>query len=286
MPQVNYIREMEHFIVYAGDEKLTSGERLVWYALMHVMNQAAHGNLWPEEFVRISNERLLSLCPMKFETMAAARNKLKQRGLIDFIPGDKKKRSPAYKVIYFFPVYAEKSDKTGDYQGDNAADNCGDYPGNNQGDVINKRYGEEKQGNQTGEITSDEDEEAAREDAQVAAAQAEAAESWVEYFGRPPTEAASSAIAIAGALTFGFGPGVISTAVRLAAIKNAESPVNYILELFRDWGHYGVHSREDVSVYLYWRNAACGRHGPDAQAQARAELDKLAGKKAGKGGQA
>ena len=82
MPIVNYVREHMRFIEYASDEHLSASERLLWYALMHVMNQRAQGNVWPEEFIRISNERLLTLCPMKYDTLAAARNALKQRGVL------------------------------------------------------------------------------------------------------------------------------------------------------------------------------------------------------------
>ena len=109
MPIVNYVREHIRFMEYATDEHLSSSERLVWYALMHIMNQRAQGNIWPDEFIRISNDRLLSFCPMKMDTMAAARNRLKQRGLIDFLNGEKNKKSPAYRMIYFYPQYVGSS---------------------------------------------------------------------------------------------------------------------------------------------------------------------------------
>lgn len=154
MPIVNYVREHVRFIEYASDEHLTASERLVWYALMHVMNQRAQGNIWPDEFIRVSNDRLLSFCPMKFDTMAAARNSLKQRGLIDMIPGEKNKKSPAYRMIYFYPQYArpeterdgesnpEKSDYMGDNMGGNMGDNIGDNTGGNMGDIyINNTKG-------------------------------------------------------------------------------------------------------------------------------------------------
>ena len=101
MPIVNYVREHTRFMEYATDEHLTASERLLWYALMHIMNQRAQGNVWPDGFIRVSNDRLLSYCPMKFDTMAAARNSLKQRGLIEVEKGEKNKKSPAYRMIYF-----------------------------------------------------------------------------------------------------------------------------------------------------------------------------------------
>ena len=85
MPIVNYVREHMRFIEYASDEGLSSGERLVWYALMHIINGRAQGSIWPEGFIRIANDRLLALCPMQLGAVIMARNSLKQRGLIDTI---------------------------------------------------------------------------------------------------------------------------------------------------------------------------------------------------------
>lgn len=155
MPIVNYVREHTRFMEYATDEHLSASERLLWYALMHVMNQRAQGNIWPEEFIRISNDRLLSYCPMKFDTMANARNGLKQRGLIEFTKGDKNKLSPAYRMIYFYPQYVapnvenygesnpEKSDNMGGNMGGNMGYNTGGNMGYNTGDIyINNTDGE------------------------------------------------------------------------------------------------------------------------------------------------
>lgn len=141
MPIVNYVREHIRFMEYATDEHITASERLLWYALMHIMNQRAQGNVWPDEFIRISNDRLLSYCPMKFDTMASARNGLKQRGLIEFTKGEKNKLSPAYRMIYFYPQYmapetekdGESYPKNSDYMGDNTGGNIGDNTGNNPG---------------------------------------------------------------------------------------------------------------------------------------------------------
>ena len=142
MPIVNYVREHMRFIEIAKDEKITASERLLWYALMHVMNLNAKRNVWPDDFIRISNDRLLLYCPLGFDAMAKARNGLKQRGLIDFTPGKKNKLSPAYRMNYFFPESpdsnTEKTDNMWGNNGDNMQDNNGgniqDNPGGNMGD--------------------------------------------------------------------------------------------------------------------------------------------------------
>ncbi len=109
MPIVNYVREHMRFIEYASDEGLSSGERLVWYALMHIINGRAQGSIWPEGFIRIANDRLLALCPMQLGAVIMARNSLKQRGVIDFIPGSRNKRAPAYKINFFSPEFPPDS---------------------------------------------------------------------------------------------------------------------------------------------------------------------------------
>ncbi len=109
MPIVNYVREHMRFIEYASDEGLSSGERLVWYALMHIINGRAQGSIWPEGFIRIANDRLLALYPMQLGAVIMARNSLKQRGLIDFIPGSRNKRAPAYKINFFSPEFPPDS---------------------------------------------------------------------------------------------------------------------------------------------------------------------------------
>lgn len=107
MPIVNYVVEHVRFIEYATDEMLSMSERLLWYALMDVMNHRAQGNIWPEEFIRIDNVTLCRKAGIKFDALSDARNKLKQRGIIDFIPGERNKKNPMYKMTYFYPQFAK-----------------------------------------------------------------------------------------------------------------------------------------------------------------------------------
>ena len=178
MPIINYVREHTRFMEYATDEHLTSSERLLWYALMHIMNARAQGNVWPEEYIRISNDRLLSYCPMKYDTMAAARNSLKQRGLIDFVSGNKNKLSPSYKINYFYPQYiaprtdgyTEKSDNEGGNMGGNVGDNTGGNTGGNRGGNtgdfnINYTDGKERQSSTV--IRREEDRTVTKQDARA-----------------------------------------------------------------------------------------------------------------------
>ena len=283
MPIVNYVREHIRFMEYATDEHLTSSERLLWYALMHVMNQRAQGKVWPEEFIRISNDRLLSYCPMKYDTLAAARNSLKQRGLIEYTRGDKNKVSPAYRMIYFYPEYLapdtesdaeemdagpvypkipdkkagipEKSDKNSpktlfypeksDYMGGNMGGNMGDYSIN---------YTVKENLNSPDEEDDDEQEELRAR----AYARAEAA--WKIHFGRKAPPALLRDLSWR-AIILGMDEEVLALAIEMAARNGAASPPGYITRLLTDWNEQHIHTAADVERYGFIRDAINGK-GP------------------------
>ncbi len=249
MPIVNYVREHIRFMEYACDEKLTSSERLLWYALMHIMNQRAQGNVWPEDFVRISNDRLLSLCPMKFDTMANARNSLKQRGLIEYESGEKNKKSPAYRMIYFCPAcYSENSDNMGDNAGDNMGDNMGDNAGDNMGDNmgdfnINNIPRTTLYQNQVRK----EDEE---RDNIISHSQARIMQAWKAAYGREANPAIAMAILQRGVIVCKFDLDVVCRAIKMAALRFADDPLGYIMQLYSDWSQRGIKTSRDLDLYL------------------------------------
>jgi len=252
MPIVNYVREHIRFMEYACDEKLTSSERLLWYALMHIMNQRAQGNVWPDEFIRISNERLLSLCPMKFDTMANARNGLKQRGLIEIEKGEKNKKSPAYRMIYFYPMYASPSTERDGYDGytensdnmgGNMGYNMGGNAGGNPGDFnINNNYGL----NPTPYRNREEDDETSI----VSHSRARVRQAWIDAYGREPNPSIVSAIMQRGLNVLHFDLGVVCEAISMTALRNADSPLDYIFRLFRDWDYRKIKTVSDLEAYL------------------------------------
>lgn len=129
MPIVNYIREHEWFIEYAADEGLTPNDVALYDAILYFVNRKAEGNDWPDDFIRIRNDRLLPFCHMGFDAMARSRNKLKQKGVIDFLNGDRNKEAPAYKIIYRYPEKSFPQDE-GFYplKTDNNTDKSADKP--------------------------------------------------------------------------------------------------------------------------------------------------------------
>lgn len=243
MPIVNYVREHTRFIEYACDEKLTSSERLLWYALMHCMNQRAEGRVWPEDFIRIDNKRLLSLCPMKFDTLASARNSLKQRGRIDFVPGSRNKTAPGYKMIYFYPEddggYPKKPDNNGYNPGGNTGYNQGYNPGYNRGDIyINNTI------HQPNHFGMEDEETINNRYRSIVRGK------WVEAFGREPARAAVELIEYWANRIYRVEAEVACEAVYRSALRDAEDPVAYAVKLIRDWGAHGVKTSEDVERYL------------------------------------
>ena len=145
MPFVNYVKEHNAFIEYAADNGLRPNEILVWESLFHIMNQRANGNYWPDGFIRVKNDRLLTYAPIGFDSLSRARNALAQRGLISYKPGKKNADIPMYELHYLTAVSnpqpqgdivdnpVDNSFYTGFYP--QFADNMGYNMGGNMGDI-------------------------------------------------------------------------------------------------------------------------------------------------------
>lgn len=107
MSKVNFVSEFNLFMRYARDSMLPMRERMLWIALFYIANDRATYNEqtqeydWPDGFIQVSNGELNLYCCLDKRGIETLRNGLKQRGLIDFQPGQKNKRNPAYKINYF-----------------------------------------------------------------------------------------------------------------------------------------------------------------------------------------
>lgn len=293
MPIVNYIREHMRFMEYASEEQLSAGERLLWYALMHVMNQRAEGNVWPDGFIRIRNDQLLLYCPMQYDTLARARNGLKQRGLIEYKKGEKNKVTPSYRMIYFCPEYASADPEahypegyphnaynihgnmggniTGN-NGDNMRGNAGcNVDGNNGDFYINDIQGKRTSShNHTVFENKDEEEEDPYfldsqiekrmdgKDELYARAREEIVSAWAHYLGGKPTPIMLDTLAERG-VACGFRDGVLAEAIKSAGMRGANSPFDYILAVIGDWHHQHVVDVADAQEYSCLREMAFGK---------------------------
>ena len=140
MAIVNYVRESKAFIAYASDNKITANEFVLWYALFSIFNQQATSNIWPDRFIPVSNSRLLSFTMFGAgkngeEKLRKTRNRLIQRGLIAYKAGERNKRNPMYRMIYFSPL--QEADFTHEKAGNMHGNTQGNMTGNTQ-DIINK----------------------------------------------------------------------------------------------------------------------------------------------------
>lgn len=273
MPIVNYVREHVRFIEYASEENLSASEMLLWYALMHQMNQRAQGNIWPEEFVRIDNDRLLSYLPFGYDTLAEARNKLKQRGVIDYVPGERNRKNPTYKIIYFYPQYVkpeteedgcypEISDKKASYpeksvnfpsnMGGNMGGNKGGNTGGNPAN-IDINYKDKDKYNRFQEEDEDdvEDHHSARtkdpNPDTLKARKQEAEAGWLQWTGKEITPALAELL-VMSAVQYRFEEGVLDTAIQLAALKG-DVPKRYIIAVLNDWGLTGIRTSTEAEQY-------------------------------------
>lgn len=104
--KVNFVSEFNTFIRFARDNSLSLRERMLWIALFYVANDrkvysdATQEYEWPDGFFQVSNGELNLYCCLDKRGIETLRNTLKQRGLIDFQPGQKNKKNPAYRMFY------------------------------------------------------------------------------------------------------------------------------------------------------------------------------------------
>lgn len=79
---MNYLAELNAFHDYLLANQLSTSEIVLWHALMHINNKT----MWKTEFTA-SNLILQQLTGLSRSTLADAKNKLKQRGLLSYKPG-------------------------------------------------------------------------------------------------------------------------------------------------------------------------------------------------------
>lgn len=266
--QVNYVREHERFIEYAADERVPANVQLLWYALMHIFNQRAEGADWPDGFIRITNDRLFTYLPIKWDAMAKARNALKQMGRIDFRNGNRNKAAPEYRIIPFYPsCYPFKTDNNGGNTGGNNGGNQWGNTGGRTGDIninINDNQTKPKQYNDDDDDDDDVIRAGAREDEDPitdrAERGAEIRRGFQFAFGRSPLPAELERL-ISSSWRMGFRAVMVSLALQRAAGRGAASPVDYTLEILDDWKLNEVRTPEQADEAAVEHMVSTGKYG-------------------------
>lgn len=254
--QVNYVREHERFIEYAADERIPANVQLLWYALMHIFNQRAEGNEWPDGFIRITNDRLFTYLPIKWDAMAKARNALKQMGRIDFRNGNRNKAAPEYRIIPFYPsCYPFRTDNTGGNEGGNRGGNEWGNRGGNTGDIninVNETYT-----NPIRETDEDDDDDdviraGAGEEEDPITDRAERRDgirgAFRRAFGRSPYPGEVERLVVMS-WRMGFTVSMVSLALEKAAGAGAGSPVDYCAEILDEWRREEVRTPEQADEH-------------------------------------
>lgn len=263
MCYVNYVRESTSFMRFACDQGLTANERLLWYALFDVMNARAKGSDWPEGLIPITNKQLLSLVPFGEDSLTAARNKLKQRGLIEYQPGRRNAAPPLYQMIYFSPELSTSHEQN--------VDSCTDISGNIGDNMRGNAWGNDRgnvQGNARGNIGGiilnykpnglnrnpnemhEKDADDAAADQRARMREAEIAGQFREATGREAMPLEIRAISIAQE-QYGADDEVVNQAIGQAASHGARAPAQYVSELLRSWHARGVRSIYDLVCLQY-----------------------------------
>ena len=127
MCNVNYLIEIRRFNTFAARTRLPASAQLLWYKLIEIMNQHARGGAWCDGFLRIDNPYLLAYFPMSATALADARRTLCESGLLEYIPGEKKRTPPAYR-LHYFSVCDGKGAVERDYPREISADSTADCP--------------------------------------------------------------------------------------------------------------------------------------------------------------
>ena len=92
---MNYLKEVVAFANYLLYNRLSTGEIALWYALMAANNRLG----WRDDF-DVSGFAMMQTTGLSKSGLAKARNGLKQKGLIDYIPG-KGSKPGKYRMISF-----------------------------------------------------------------------------------------------------------------------------------------------------------------------------------------
>ena len=127
MCNVNYLIEIRRFNTFAARTRLPASAQLLWYKLIEIMNQHARGGDWCDGFLRIDNPYLLAYFPMSATALADARRTLCESGLLEYIPDEKKRTLPAYR-LHYFSVCDGKGAVERDYPREISADSTADCP--------------------------------------------------------------------------------------------------------------------------------------------------------------
>ena len=281
MSQQNFVEQFRLFMEYSRKNSMHSRECMLWVSLFYLANEEATYNAdtqtyeWPDDFFEVSNGELNSYGKFDKQAVESLRNRLKQRGLIDFVKGNRNSATPMYKIHYFIKagnkiIPNNTPNAHTNQQANPMPNNTPNVHTNQQANPIPNNtppyinINNTIPGNPDIDYSDDEDYE---EEVAVARAREEIGAAWWLCFERTPTplivnELANRAVALE------FAPGILDRAIRTAAMKEARSPVDYVLSLLADWHKNKVRTVDDLDEYAYLYDAGHGKLGGFAAMEA------------------
>ena len=82
------------------------------------------------------------------------------------------------------------------------------------------------------------------------AARAAVAQSWEAAYGQSPNPAVLECLIHWALAVYQFDPAVLAEAINLSALRCADSPVDYIQALLRDWRRHKIRTPSQLEDYL------------------------------------
>ena len=298
MSQQNFVEQFRLFMEYARKNSMHSRECMLWVSLFYLANEEATYNAdtqtyeWPDGFFEVSNGELNSYGKFDKQAVESLRNRLKQRGLIDFVKGNRNSATPMYRIHYFirFGNKIIPNNTPNAHSNDipnHIPNNTPNAHSNNMPTIpptyhpysvnINNNIPYDSSiGDYYDDEEDDEEEQSRTERARAQArAREEALEAWRACYGSEPTPVIIQGLA-ERCVMYGFEDGVLAKAIELAAWRNAKSPADFILVTMADWYEHRVRTVGDVEEYAALYDARNGRLGPEYQTGAEDRLRKFA----------
>lgn len=289
MCQINPMSEIRAIAETSRRKCIPANARLLWRVLFDCANDrqerdtAANTYDWPDDFFPITNDELRANSALEKRALLEARNVLKEIGAIDFIPGGNNRRPARYKIRYLTAgrdryVPAAGTAKT-------PACKPADVP------IYQDQYTEIYPGKDRGHSRNiHKDDDDGEEDIHPDGARVRAGErsvrdrirdrkeryeeirrGFISAFGREPNPGEMKLL-VEVSWEMRFSPVMVSLALEKASLYEPGSPVQYVLEMLKDWKRNEVGMPHHVDEYQYEYLQMIGKAGPydsDASRQER-----------------
>lgn len=113
MAKQKFINQFNMLMEYIREHKMEKSESMFWITLLYMANKKGKYDpisreyAWPDGFISISNSEFSAYGHFDKRAVENARKSLKERGVIDYRKGDRRKRDPSYRLNYLQQVGCE-----------------------------------------------------------------------------------------------------------------------------------------------------------------------------------